>query len=246
MKQGKGTFLQGLLFFSVLGVIFIMRCFHLFQLVVSCLAVLVATAGQVQAGVITYTDKTSFMAALASSSMDNFDNLPAGFFAGPHNRTVGAYTYQATAVNGFYRVGSGSDSWLSTNIATDPIEFTINAGGPTAIGGFFFATNLSGALTNSTVSVSINGGLFGQSVSTNSATNFFGWVSTDGTQISSLRVSTTDANTYPTVNDLILGQANFSAVPEPTSLAMFGIGASVAGITAARRRRREKQQKTTA
>jgi hypothetical protein len=37
-----------------------------------------------------------------------------------------------------------------------------------------------------------------------------------------------------------------SAVPEPGSLAIFGFGACVAGIGAARRRRREKQEEATA
>ena len=221
-----------------------MRCFQLFQLVVSCMAVLVATAGQVQAAVVTYTDKTSFMAALASSSTDNFDDLDTFiYFNSPLNRTVGPYTYQATVSQGFFTVGSMSDVWFSTNAQDDPMNFTINAGGPTAVGGYFFSTDTSGDLISDTVSVSINGGLFAQSVSTNSATNFFGWVSTDGTPISSLRVS---ASVYATVNDLILGTGTVSAVPEPSSLAIFGIGAYVAGIGAVRRRRREKQQETTA
>ena len=37
-----------------------------------------------------------------------------------------------------------------------------------------------------------------------------------------------------------------SPVPEPSTLAVFGIGACAAGIRSARRRRREKQQETTA
>ena len=37
-----------------------------------------------------------------------------------------------------------------------------------------------------------------------------------------------------------------AAVPEPSSIVIFGIGAYVAGIGAVRRRRREKQQETTA
>jgi hypothetical protein len=37
-----------------------------------------------------------------------------------------------------------------------------------------------------------------------------------------------------------------TTVPEPSSLAIFGIGAYVAGIGAARRRRREMLQETTA
>ena len=205
------------------------------------MAVLVATAGQVQAAVVTYTDKTSFMAALASSSTDNFDDLPLVYQTSPINRTVGSYVYQTAASAGFSNVGTASDVWLSTNGITDPIDFTISGGGPTAIGGFFFLTDVLGVPTSGTISVSINGGLFTQSVTTSSATNFFGWVSTDGTQISSLSV--VPSTEFATVNDLILGKAT---VPEPSSLAIFGIGAYVAGIGAVRRRRREKQQETTA
>lgn len=41
-------------------------------------------------------------------------------------------------------------------------------------------------------------------------------------------------------------QSNAAAVPEPSSLALFGIGACVAGVGAARRRRGEKKQEATA
>jgi hypothetical protein len=217
------------------------------RLVVVCVSVLVASAGQVYAGFVTYTDKTSFMAALASSSTDNFNDLPNfSLVSSPLNRTVGSYAYTAIANGGLLTApGSDfSDVWLTTGNSSS-LAFTINAGGPTAIGGFFFATNLSTLLTSDTVSVSINGGLFVQSVSTNSATNFFGWVSTDGTQISSLSVSSSGIPRFPTANDLIFGQANVSAVPEPTSLALFGIGACVAGVGAARRQRRDKKQAAT-
>jgi len=48
------------------------------------------------------------------------------------------------------------------------------------------------------------------------------------------------------VNALNYTSSNVSAVPEPSSLALFGIGACVAGIRAARRRRHEKPQEATA
>lgn len=47
-------------------------------------------------------------------------------------------------------------------------------------------------------------------------------------------------------NGTIQYSVSSGAVPEPTSLAIFGIGASVAGIGAARRCRREKQHEATA
>jgi hypothetical protein len=141
-------------------------------------------------------------------------------------------------------MGQGSDVYLQP-FDSVPMELTITGGGPTAMGGFFFVTDSAVSPTSGTISVSINGGLFTQSVTTSSATNFFGWVSTDGTQISSLDVSSTTSDTYASVNDFILGQANVSAVPEPTSLALFGIGACVAGVGAARRQRRDKKQAAT-
>ena len=217
------------------------RMIRTIQLVVVCVSVLVASAGQVYAGFVTYTDKTLFMAALASSSTDNFNDLPLGDQRSPITRIVGSYTYQATASGGFFNIGTGSDVWLSNN--TVSINFAISGGGPTAIGGFFFLSNEAGSPTAGTISASINGGLFTQSVFASSATNFFGWVSTDGTQISSLSV--VPSAVYATANDLILGQANLVAVPEPTSLALFGIGACVAGVGAARRQRRDKKLAAT-
>ena len=224
------------------------------QLIVLFVSVLVASAGQVYAGFVTYTDRTLYMAALASSSTDNFDDLLLGGQASPITRAVGSYGYQLATpgAGGFFNIGTAADVWVSTNAVSASIDFTISGGGPTAIGGFFFVTGFAGAPISGTISASINGGLFTQSVTTGSATNFFGWVSTDGTQISSLSVSssgfTSGSSRYPTANDLIFGQANVSdvsAVPEPTSLALFGIGAVVAGVGAARRQRRDNKKDTT-
>ena len=211
------------------------------QLIVLFVSVLVASAGQVYAGFVTYTDRTLYMAALASSSTDNFDDLPLGGQASPITRAVGSYGYQLATpgAGGFFNIGTAGDVWVSTNAVSASIDFTISGGGPTAIGGFFFVTDTAGAPISGTISASINGGLFTQSVTTGSATNFFGWVSTDGTQISSLSV--VPSTLFATANDLILGQA----VPEPTSLALFGIGAVVAGVGAARRQRRDKKLAAT-
>ena len=219
------------------------RMIRTIQLVVVCVSVLVASAGQVYAGFVTYTDKTLFMAALASSSTDNFNDLPLFGQASPITRTVGSYGYQMATQGLFFNVGTTSDVWVSTNSNTVSINFAISGGGPTAIGGFFFLSNEAGSPTAGTISASINGGLFTQSVFASSATNFFGWVSTDGTQISSLSV--VPSAVYATANDLILGQANLVAVPEPTSLALFGIGACVAGVGPARRQRRDKKLAAT-
>lgn len=214
-----------------------------FRLLGHCSLVCVLMVSAAQAAVVTYTDKTSFMAALSSSSIDNFNDLPTySSLPAALNRTVGPYGYNVSSVNGLYTAGSAGDIWLSNDRATDPMVFTVNTGSPTAMGGYFFANNISGLLTTGGIRVSINGGLFEQSVTTNSATNFFGWISTDGTPISSLEIRSVYTSTavWSTVNDLILGQPASPAVPEPSSLAIFVIGACVSGIGAARRRRRVK------
>ena len=48
------------------------------------------------------------------------------------------------------------------------------------------------------------------------------------------------------IDDIELNVNDAAAVPEPTSLALFAIGACVAGLSTARRRRRENQQVATA
>jgi len=101
------------------------------------------------------------------------------------------------------------------------------------MGGFFFVTDNNGDLATGTINVWINSGQFQQTITTGSATNFFGWVSTNGTQISTFEVFTTQAGDFPTVNDLILAQA----VPEPSTYALGGLGALTLGWASRRRKR---------
>lgn len=184
---------------------------------------------------VTYTNKAAFLAAVSGATTDTFDNLVLGLVSSPLNRTIGSYQYTATADGALFAKGTVGDVWLSTNGATSPIDFAITSGGPTAMGGFFFPTDLFGSATTGTVNVSINGGLFLQSISTSSSTNFFGWVSTNGTQISSMRVIMTQpgvGSVWPTVNDLVFAQA----VPEPSTYALGAVAALTIAIVSRRRK----------
>ncbi|MFM7120977.1 MAG: PEP-CTERM sorting domain-containing protein, partial [Gammaproteobacteria bacterium] len=108
-----------------------------------------------------------------------------------------------------------------------------------SMGGFFFVTDVNGALAAGTINVSINGGPFQQSAEflvTGSATNFFGWVSTNGTQISTFQVVTGGSQQWPTVNNLVLAQA--APVPVPGSLGLLSVG--LLGTFSARRRARRE------
>jgi hypothetical protein len=198
-----------------------------------------------RAGFMTFTDETAFQAAVSGAVTDTYNDLVFNnTVSSPLTRTVGSYEYTATATGGFHTVGSPSDKWLSTDSATESIGFSINLGSPTAMGGFFFETDSTGDVAFGEISVSINGGQFQQTVSTSSATNFFGWVSDDNTPITSFEVSmpsitifdvsTSGASRFATVNDLVFAQA----VPEPSTYAMALAVMACGGFSMWRRRRR--------
>ena len=198
-------------------------------------AMLLAQAGSAQAGFVTYTDKAAFLSAVSGAQTDSFNDLVIFQSIGsPLIRTGGNYNYQAEATDGFFQIGPVGDTWLSTNNPT-PINFSLITGNQ-ALGGFFFCNDFEGALTSGTISVSINGGLFLQSVSTNSAENFLGWISDDGAPITSFQVTASGAGVYPTVNDLVFAQA--AAVPEPSTYSMALAALACGGFSVWRRRRR--------
>ena len=61
---------------------------------------IVAASLPVHAAVITYTDRDAFLAALSSSSTDNYNDLTSGTYISPLSRTIPGYTYNA--VGGFF------------------------------------------------------------------------------------------------------------------------------------------------
>ena len=164
--------------------------------------------------VITYTDRDAFLAALSSSSTDNYNDLSSGFVTTPLNRTITGYTYNATATGGLFTGSAGGSLALSSN---NPVALTLNFtnGAPTAVGGYFFNTDANFNIINGAITVTANPGASVQSVVTSSATNFFGWLDDSGTPFTSL-VIVPSSGSYPTVDNLVLGQAAPAAqVPGP-------------------------------
>ena len=176
------------------------------------------------------------MNAVTGAQTDTFNNLPrSSLSSSPTLRTVGTYQYTASVNNDFWNVGSSSDVWLSPNSHTFPISFLMNAGTPTAMGGFFFATDVNGTPVSSTIDVSINGGQFLQTIFTSSATNFFGWISNDGTSIANFEASVSPS-TWTTVNDLVLAQAVAGVPDKGGCISLAILGCAAAGIRLRRRR----------
>lgn len=172
-----------------------------------------------QAAVITYTDRAAFLAALSSSSTDNYNDLLNGFYASPLSRTITGYTYDAAATGGLFTGNVNGSQAFSTNNPV-PLTLAFTAGAPTAVGGYFFNTDVNFNVFNRVITVTANPGASAQSVVTGSATNFFGWLDDSGTPFTSLVIEpgVGSPDTYATVDDLVLGQAGPASVPGPLPL----------------------------
>ncbi|MEI8252040.1 MAG: hypothetical protein WCF98_12800 [Synechococcus sp. ELA057] len=187
-------------------------------------ASIVAASLPARAAIVTYTDRAAFLAALSSSSPDDYNDLN-GFYASPLSRTITGYTYDAAATGGLYIDNVNGSKALSTNSSV-PLTLAFTAGAPTAVGGYFYNTDFSLNVFNRVITVTANPGASAQSVVTGSATNFFGWLDDSGTPFTSLVIEPGVGIpvTYATVDDLVLGQAAPASVPGPLPL----IGAATA------------------
>ncbi len=63
-------------------------------------AMMLATASAANATITIYTSQASYLAAISSTGVDTFDDMPGAFVASPLSRTAGSYGYSASAPNG--------------------------------------------------------------------------------------------------------------------------------------------------
>jgi len=213
-----------------------MRCFHFFQLAVSCMALLVATAGQLQAAVITIN-----LAAAGTNSV-NITGLNAGKVFGSAR----------TEVDGFVGSNELRIRFDSTRIGLDPeddMDIAVNGGATSphrfgagaTIDGSFGGLWSSGNTTTTfyrddTVNSPDTVPGFSPDFGPNSFIGFrFGddgvfkygyievlwnWTGTPSTSSFQLLSAAYEDQ----ANTAIVTPAG-SVVPEPTSMAIFGLGA---------------------
>jgi PEP-CTERM motif len=208
-------------------------------------ATLLAGAVNANAALTVYTDRASFLAALSAPGVDSFDDLPLDADIGdPLDRTAGAYAYSAAsfgAAAGLVALGTTPGAWLSTRSSFADLMLSGISPGVRAIGGYFFATDESGAPTTDQA-VTVSASAAGKSASDPgesamqvvlkpSTTSFVGFVSTG--QFTSLQASAgNNDNYFVTANDITMGTV--TAVPEPETSALFLAGAGL--LVVARRR----------
>ncbi len=165
---------------------------------------------------LVYTNLTTFSANVNPGyRTETFDSLGTGALGYQINFTNQSFLFNAgtplAPATGLYGVaGLGSDVWLSSN---DPetIVFNFTSGNVTAVGGYFFNTDINGSLTNSTLTATINNGTTRTILNANT-NSFLGF--TSQTPITSLTLSG-DNTTFLTANNLVVG-----VVPEPSTLAL--------------------------
>jgi hypothetical protein len=203
------------------------------QLTLACVAVLVATAGQVQAGVITTLFNANNAGGPGGAVYFDIDVLnPNGItiekiFTNSNATVLGSMDIYTPA--GWTLVSSGSGTLAGVN---NPSEFNVS---DFSLG--FGVTGIAIAASSSWGHVYTNG---------NGSNQFYSNADLSLT-LGSATNSAFDASVFtPRIWNGTIEYSTTTAVPEPSSLALFGIGACIAGFGAARRRRREKQQGATA
>lgn len=235
---------------------------HVKTALLSC-ALMLGAGTAAQATTTLYTDQAAYLAAITAGTAvtDSYDDLAIAYYGSPITRSVGGYSYQASADGGLYGAGEGGDGWLSTSNQPDAIHYAHFTGGVSAIGGTFFGSDINGHFAPiGEIALTFTDAHGVQSVLQTAwptQGNFLGFVSSDGIQ--SLDVQVTgfalpdgmtpeEAAAYfqwPTVNNLILGQSPQDAPPPQTgdvpetgswALMLAGFGLVGCALRASRRR----------
>lgn len=204
-------------------------------------------AGAADAAVVTYTDSTSFLAAVqADYYLENFQSLtlyetPASLNFGPTN----GYAYTASVIPTGVRklyvpdVGGGNLA-LSTDTTTVDLKLDFTGKAVTALGGFFFAVDvLDAPASEPIVFTFVFSDTTTETWTSNAVTlsDFLGF--TSSVAITSLTVDAPSFNgtdgRWPTIDDLYVGAAGTSNVPAPATALLLGAG--LLGFGAGRRHR---------
>ncbi len=158
----------------------------------------------------------------------------------PIVRTAGAYGYTASVnTSTFFGAGTVADPWLSTNLPDSTITFDAFSPAVSAIGGFFFGSEVNGRfqpdVSITLVATDADASSLTETISNSTENSFRGFVSTK--PLTSLTVTAVQLNSpWPTVEDLTLAEARATAVPEPESAALLLAALGLMGTMARRRR----------
>jgi hypothetical protein len=156
-----------------------------------------------------FTDRTSFVAAIAAGYYENpFDDAVPGP-SPPLNYTNGGWAYTVDASSPGPDGGLYNDTGLiSTNLAADSIVVTFTGDPVSGVGGNFWATDISVQPTGTDVTITLSDGTTETFTSTGPS-DFRGF--TTAAPITSITIDAPDTGGtpyWPTMDNLIVGSAN--------------------------------------
>lgn len=200
-------------------------------------ALLLSVVMPARADITIFTNEASFLSAVSATGTDRFDDLPASELEAQLSRTAGAYGYRINVGpgdGGFFPVMNDGDVYLAPTLAADVLRFNTFSPGVFGFGGSFFATDAYGSyVPGRTIELTAMDGssIASYTLDGSSPTSFLGFLSTAPLSEVSLRTIGEQGNVYwATANNVVL------AVPEPSSYAMFLVGAGIAACAVRRRR----------
>jgi hypothetical protein len=205
----------------------------------SILIALFLMASPLYADAILYTKEADFLRVLETPFfLENFGSYtPGGYTAQSLTLDQNGYRVVLSASRRLYSL-SGS---ISTNVDYDTlkIDFTNSPSPVTAVGGFFWPTDLPGNNIAGPIKLVLSDGAE-YMLDNASYGDFVGLTLIDGTTFQYLEVSTLVGRNWPTVDHLYVGNDPPIPTPEPSSWIFFTAGICgmgiIIGMTILRRR----------
>jgi hypothetical protein len=210
--------------------------------------VLFAASPASAASVSLYSSTATFLGALQSSYIENYNSLPAtGQHSGPLNFSGNGYSY-AVDVPGdsLYVIDYPSDAGnyaLSTLTSDYSLVFTFGSG-IQGVGGSFFLTDDPGNSAIGSITLTLNDGTT-ETLTNPGVSGFNGFISS-GADITSLTISTGTAGVFATADNLYVGEAAGGPsgnghpgpgnAPEPASTVLMFSGLAAGAFQAYRKR----------
>jgi len=198
---------------------------HPLPRLLTALAMAAASAASLAAPVV-YTSSATFLAQLQPGAYtEGFNGLAE---APPVDFSNGTYAYSLSAPSDLYSDGE----FIGTNQIDEALTISFTSGNVKAIGGNFFATNISNDFQAVLISLLLSDGSTESFTPATLADSYRGFVS--DSFITSLVISGPGASLYASLDNLTVGTLAAATVPEPASLALVGL--AIAGLVVTRRR----------
>lgn len=170
-----------------------------------------------------FTDQSTFVSALDPGFyLEDFSAYGTGDQgATSHNFSANGFQYSASAPSDLWIVSLISNA-LSTTEPGNVLSLAFTSGNVTAVGGFFYPTDIDGNLIGGGIVLALNDGTV-QMLDSPDATTFTGFTTSPGVFITSLTV-TPDLDQFATIDDLYVGSvAGSAAVPEPSLIGLVAL-----------------------